>query len=74
MKGLWIFFCGPTKGEAHTVFLKDPTDISIEDRVEEWKVVRRQLLLFLWGMMVVTETEKRSRIELYLRAKSDKAW
>lgn len=55
------------------MFLKDPTDISMEDRVEEWKVVRRQLLLFLWGMMVVTETEKRSRIELYLRAKSDKA-
>lgn len=55
------------------MFLKDPADISMEDRVEEWKVVRRLLLLFIWRMMVVTETEKRGRIELYLGAKSDKA-
>lgn len=74
MKGLWILFCGPTKGEAHTVFLKDPTDISMEDRLEEWKVVRRLLLLFIWRMMVVIETEKGGRIELYLGAKSDRAW
>lgn len=55
------------------MFLKDPTDISMEDRLEEWKVVRRLLLLFIWGMMVVIETEKGCRTELYLGAKSDRA-